>query len=37
VGGQTLFGYMMIGGAIGIGVGVIAGLLLNRREAQEAH
>ena len=32
VAGQTLFEYMMIGAAIGIGVGVLAGYLLNRRE-----
>ena len=37
VAGQTLFEYMMIGAAIGIGVGIVAGLLVSRTEAQEAH
>ena len=36
VAGHTLFGYMMRAGAIGIGVGVIAGLLYTRKEAQTA-
>lgn len=31
---QALFEYMMIGGGIGVGVGVVAGLLLSRREAR---
>lgn len=35
--GPTLFKYMMIAGAIGIGMGMIGGLLLNRKEAQEAY
>lgn len=37
VAGQTLFEYMMIGGAIGIGVGILAGVLVNRKEPQTAH
>jgi ACS family hexuronate transporter-like MFS transporter len=37
VAGQTLFEYMMIAGAIGIGVGLVAGLLISRKEAQAAH
>jgi len=32
VDGHTLFGYMMLAGAIGILIGVVAGLLLNRNE-----
>jgi MFS transporter, ACS family, hexuronate transporter len=36
VGGQTLFGYMMLAGAIGVGVCIIAGLLYSHREAQRA-
>jgi MFS family permease len=31
VAGQTLFGYMMLAGAIGIGVGIIAGMLFTKR------
>lgn len=31
--GEELFEYMMIGGGIGIGVGVVAGLLLSRKQA----
>jgi MFS transporter, ACS family, hexuronate transporter len=34
--GHTLFGYMMLAGAIGIGIGVIIGLLYTQREAQRA-
>ena len=36
VAGNTLLGYMLIAGAIGIGVGVMFGLLFSRREAQRA-
>jgi ACS family hexuronate transporter-like MFS transporter len=36
VGGQALFEYMMIGAAIGVGVGMAAGLLLSYRESQKA-
>jgi MFS transporter, ACS family, hexuronate transporter len=36
VAGPTLFRYMMMAGAIGVGIGVIAGLLFSRREAQRA-
>ena len=36
VDGQTLFGYMMLAGAIGSGVVVIAGMLYSQREAQKA-
>lgn len=37
VAGHTLFGYMMLAGAIGIGVGVLIGLLFSHKEAQKAH
>lgn len=36
VSGQTLLGYMMLAGAIGVGVGIIAGLLYTHRAAQRA-
>ena len=36
VAGQTLFSYMIMAGAIGIGVGVVIGLLLSRKEEQSA-
>ena len=36
VAGQTLFGYMMLAGAIGIGVAVIAGMLYSHKTAQRA-
>lgn len=36
VAGQTLFEYMMIGGAIGIGVGLIGGLLASYKQPQTA-
>jgi ACS family hexuronate transporter-like MFS transporter len=35
VAGQSLFNYMMLAGAIGIGVGVIAGMLYSHKEAQK--
>lgn len=36
VAGHTLFGYMMLAGAIGIGIGVIIGILVGRKDAQTA-
>ncbi len=36
VAGQTLFGYMMLAGVIGVGVGIIIALLLSHKEAQRA-
>jgi len=36
VAGSSLFGYMMLAGAIGIGIGVIFGMLYSRRDVQRA-
>jgi uncharacterized membrane protein YsdA (DUF1294 family) len=36
VSGQTLLSYMLVAGAIGIGIGVIAGMLFGHKEAQKA-
>lgn len=36
VAGETLFGYMMLAGAIGIGTGVLFGLLFSHKETQKA-
>jgi hypothetical protein len=36
VSGQTLLGYMLLAGAIGIGVGVIVGMWFGNKEAQRA-
>jgi ACS family hexuronate transporter-like MFS transporter len=36
VSGQTLLSYMLIAGAIGIGIGVIGGMLFGHKEAQKA-
>ncbi len=36
VAGQTLFGYMMLAGVIGVGVGIIIALLFSHKEAQRA-
>ena len=36
VAGQTLFSYMILAGAIGIGIGIITGMLYSQRDAQQA-
>ncbi|HET9525684.1 MAG TPA: hypothetical protein VFO99_05935, partial [Pyrinomonadaceae bacterium] len=36
VAGQTLFSYMILAGAIGIGIGIITGMLYSQRDAQRA-